>query len=273
MKRIGVFPLILVVTLFSVSVVCAQERLPIDFENGDFEKSQTVTSWDGSQTANYPAGFQVYNGFINAAYGGIDTVLELDTTEVRPGSTGKQSVHVMHPPSRFTSSYQTHLSQVALFDTDLYGLTFDAEIWIKTQDWWGNSSHYVHVWLMPVDQEGIEFDAMQSLSYYAYFLGPKSSEWETLKEESVQTRLNENKLFETNDWTLCRLENIPVEEPDTYGYRVQISCWYTNSDNGQRTTDEGEITGECHAWFDDLKLVIPSGSDQVGVSDWMLYAE
>ena len=80
-----------------------------------------------------------------------------------------------------------------------------------------------------------------------------------------------NRVAATTDWTLYRLEGFPIEEPDTYGFWFQVSAWYNNTDNGMRTDDPTEVTGDAQVWIDDLRLVIPSGSDQVSVETWMLY--
>ncbi len=69
----------------------------------------------------------------------------------------------------------------------------------------------------------------------------------------------------TTEWTLYRLENNEIVDPDTFGFYIQVSAWFNN------TGKAGEVAGEAHAWVDDMKLVVPSGSDQTDVPGWMLY--
>ncbi|HQP99716.1 MAG TPA: hypothetical protein PLY86_14765 [bacterium] len=273
MKQSGLTCLVLLAGLCFLPAVYAVDRLPIEFPNPGFEQTTSQTSFDTTQTATYPAEWNVINGFTHGgAYGDINAIVELDPTNVRPGSTGTQSVHIKHPQSRFPTRYQSHLAGTALSDVELTGMTFDAEVWVKTQDWWGSSSHYFHIWLMPVDADGVVFDNMQSMSQWAIFLGPGSDHWNELLNESVQTRLLETLVWGTTPWTKYRLENILIEDPGVYGFFIQMTGWYNNTDNGQRTDQpQYELTGDCHVWIDDLKLVIPSGSDQQDVSGWMLH--
>ncbi|HOE12091.1 MAG TPA: hypothetical protein PLQ35_00735 [bacterium] len=273
MKHQGLTCPAILAGLFFLPTAYAVDRLPIDFPNGGFEETTEQVSSDGTQTAIYPARWSVTNGFTHdGAYGDINAIIELDPTNVRPGSPGKQSLHIKHPPSRFPTRYQSHLASSATSEIELTGMTFDAEVWVKTQDWWGSNSHYFHIWLMPIDYDGIVFDNMQSLSPWAIHLGPASDRWNELLNEPVQARMVANTIWGTTPWTKYRLENIPIEDPGVYGFFIQMTAWYNNTDNGQRTDQpEFELTGDCHVWIDDLKLVIPSGSDQQDVSGWMLH--
>ncbi|MFH1741377.1 MAG: hypothetical protein ABIH23_20425 [bacterium] len=260
-------PLIIIPALLALSVFLgglqayAQERLSIDFPNGGFERTTRVTAIDGS-VRTVPASCTFYAGFLNAAYGDATCILEADTTEIRPGSPGKTSVHILHPAYRFPTSYQTHISQVAVRTQDLTGLTADVEVWIKCDNWWGNTNHYIQVWVMPVAADGLPFGSTDATNPLALFLGPNPDD---------PTNPVKNRIATTTEWTLYRLEGIEIQEPGTRGFWFQVIAWYNNTDNGARTDDVGEVTGDAQVWIDDLRLVVPSGSDQVPVENWMLY--
>lgn len=251
-----------VLCLYGISSF-AQEQLPVVFPNGDFEATTPVQGLNG-ETRIMPADCTFYTGFTTGGgFGDAAAILVSDENEKRPGSPGARSVHIMHPPSRFPTRYQSHFAQVAVGPDLLTGMTFDIEVWMRTDNWWNSTSHYVQAWIIPVDAEGVPLGDANALDPLVIFIGPYP--------DDVKSQV-QNRLAGTTEWTLYRLENIEIIEPDTYGFYFQVSAWYNNTDTGNRVPgDPGEVTGEAHLWVDDLRLVVPSGSDQTDVNGWMLY--
>ncbi len=266
MKHAAFFYALILFLLLSSPITFAQERLSVDFPNGGFERKASFPGTDGTSRLG-PANCIVYSPYTSgSSYGDPLAVFEVDATEARPGSEGTSSLHIMHPPNRFHTTTQTHVAQTARSNRNLFGLTFDVEIWVRTENWWGNTNHYVQIWIMPVDSDGVTLGDPFSSDPLAMFIGPHPED----PYDGVK-----NRFAATSEWTLYRLENIPIEEPDTYGFYFQVSAWFNNTDTGSRVPGDpqntGEVTGNAHVWLDDLKLVIPSGSDQTGLEDWMLH--
>lgn len=240
----------------------AQEQLPVAFPNGDFEATTSVQGLN-EEIRLMPADCSYYCGFLNSAFGDATALLVSDDTEKRPGSIGERSVHIMHPQSRFPTRFQSHFSQVAVGPDELTGLTLDIEVWIRSENWWKSASHYIQVWFAPVDAEGITLGEPNALDPLVMFIGPNP--------DDITSQVT-NRIWGTTEWTLYRLENVEILEPDTFGFYFQVSAWYNNTDTGNRVPgDPGEVTGDAHLWVDDLRLVVPSGSDQTDVNGWMLF--
>ena len=256
MRRIFIGSLIALGTAFTPAAANGQERLNVGFRNGDFERTTSIIGVDGTRRTG-PASTVFFSGFTHGGgYGDELAILETDPNEARPGSSGTSSVHIMHPELFLEARYQTHLGQTARGSQELTGLTFDVELWIRTENWWDSINHYVQAWVMPVDAAGVTLGDTHALDPLAILVGPHPDD---------PTDQILNRIAGTTEWTLYRLENIEIVDPDTFGFYIQVSAWFNN------TGKAGEVAGEAHAWVDDMKLVVPSGSDQTDVPGWMLY--